>query len=214
MTDYLILIPFGYLVGAVPFGIIVGRLLRGVDVRQHGSGNTGMTNVLRTAGVQAAILVLALDMVKGVLAILIARIISDSDVVHALTGISAIVGHVWPLYVRFKGGRGTASGWGALLVLSPISGLVATVIGLGLVGGTRYMSLGSMMGATSGCTTLVILSVFGVEPLGYVWYGIVGAPFIVMRHKDNIRRLLRGQERRVGQTVIVSESTERDSRVR
>jgi glycerol-3-phosphate acyltransferase PlsY len=199
MIDYLILVPIGYLIGSVPFGLVVGWIFRRVDVRRHGSGRTGMTNVLRTAGLPAGILVLALDMAKGAGVILLARAVSDSAVVHALTGVAAICGHIWPVYVGFKGGRGTACGWGGLFVLSPLSGLIATVIGLGLIGATRYMSLGSILGATSGSVALIVLSVAGFEPLGYFWYGLLGAPLIVFSHRDNINRLRRGEERRVGQ---------------
>ncbi len=199
MIDYLILIPLGYLIGAVPFGLIVGWLFRRVDVRRHGSGRTGMTNVLRTAGLPAGVLVLVLDMAKGGGAVLISWAVSDSAVAHALTGVAAISGHIWPVYVGFRGGRGTACGWGGLVILSPLAGLIATVIGLGLIGATRYMSLGSILGAASGSIALIILSAAGIEPLGYLWYGLLGAPLIVFSHKDNIERLLKGQERRAGQ---------------
>lgn len=199
IIDYLILVPLGYLIGSVPFGLVVGWVFRRVDVREHGSGRTGMTNVLRTAGLPAGILVLALDLAKGAGVVFIAMAISDAPAAHALAGAAAICGHIWPIYVGFKGGRGTACGWGGLFVLSPISGLVASVIGLGLLGATRYMSLGSILGAVSGSIALIIMSATDLEPLGYLWYGLLGAPLIVFSHKDNIDRLRRGEERRVGQ---------------
>ena len=199
MIDYLFLVPLGYLIGSVPFGLLVGWLFRRVDVREHGSGRTGMTNVLRTAGLPAGILVLALDLAKGAGVIFVSWQISDLPLTHALAGVAAVCGHIWPIYVGFKGGRGTACGWGGLFVLSPISGLVASVIGLGLLGATRYMSLGSIMGAVSGSIALIIMSATDLEPVGYLWYGLLGAPLIVFSHKDNIDRLRRGEERRVGQ---------------
>ena len=214
MIDYLILVPLGYLIGALPFGLAVGWLFRRVDVREHGSGRTGMTNVLRTAGLPAAVLVLALDMAKGAGVILLSREVSDSAMVHSLTGVAAVCGHVWPVYVGFKGGRGTACGWGGLFVLSPISGLIASVIGLGLLGATRYMSLGSILGAASGSTALIILSLMEMAPLGYLWYGLLGAPLIVFSHKDNIDRLRRGEERRVGQAEPPTEPAAKSSPAR
>ncbi len=212
MIDYLIVVPLGYLIGSIPFGLVVGWLFRRVDVRRHGSGRTGMTNVLRTAGLPAAVLVLALDMAKSVGAVLIAMAVSDSAAAHALSGVAAICGHIWPIYVGFKGGRGTACGWGGLFVLSPISGLIASVIGLGMLGATRYMSLGSILGAASGSVALIVMSVAGMEPLGYLWYGLLGAPLIVFSHRDNIDRLRRGEERRVGQAEPGSPEAQRATR--
>ncbi|MBM3934025.1 MAG: glycerol-3-phosphate 1-O-acyltransferase PlsY [SAR202 cluster bacterium] len=189
----------GYLLGAVPFGLIAGYLFGRTDVRQHGSGNTGMTNVMRTVGVKAAVLVLVLDMGKCVAAVLIARALTDSPAADAAATISAMVGHTWSVYLKFKGGKGTATGWGGLLVLSPISGLVATALGVAVVAGTRWVSLGSIVAATVGSAVLVGLCVTGNAPGPYAWFGIVGAPIIVFRHKDNIRRLMKGEERKLGQ---------------
>ena len=198
MTEFLAFAVVGYLLGSVPFGLIAGRLFSNVDVRDHGSGTTGMTNVIRTVGVPAGILVLGLDMSKTVLAVVLARIFTDSLGVEVVAAIAAILGHNWPLYSGFKGGRGTAPGWGGLFVLSPIAGVVASVVGLLTVAVSRYVSLGSLVGATSGAATLVVLSLLDVDPLAYVWYGPIGATIIVVRHRDNIQRLLRGEERKLG----------------
>ena len=97
-----------------------------------------------------------------------------------------------------EGGRGTASGWGGLLILSPIAGLIATVIGVSLVGLTRYVSLGSIAAAALGSVVLIVLAMVGFEPLAYSWYGIIGGTLIVVRHRDNIQRLLNGTERKIG----------------
>ncbi len=203
MTDYLILIPVAYVLGAMPFGLIVGRAARGVDVRDYGSGKTGMTNVLRIAGTRAAALVFVLDLAKGTGAVLLAKALSDSGIAAAFAGLAVLAGHNWPVFVGFRGGRGTASGWGTLLALSPISGVVAAVVGIPLIIGTRYVSLGSMAAATAGAIALVVISATGHAPLGYVWFGAIGGTLVVARHHDNIRRLLKGEERKLGQPTTI-----------
>ena len=202
MTEYLVFVPLGYLLGAIPFGLIAGKLFGGVDVRDHGSGSTGMTNVMRTVSPPVAILVLALDMGKAAGAVVLARIIADAPMVETLTGIAVIVGHSWSAFIGFSGGKGTATGWGALFALSPIAGIVASVIGVGLVALTRYVSLGSIVAATLGSLTLAVLALVNDSvPLEYALYGAVGAPIILLKHRDNIQRLLKGDERKLGQRV-------------
>ena len=202
---YMILVPVGYLIGSIPFGLLVGRLVSGVDIRDYGSGMIGMTNVLRTAGKGAAVCVLLLDMGKGVVAVAIARYFFDSPGVEAAAALAVIFGHNWPVFIGFRGGRGTASGWGALLILSPVAGIVATIIGLLLVAITRYVSLGSVTAAALGSVAIVVLAVsgdlpvIGDVPLVYTWYGVIGGSLIVLRHRDNIKRLLNGTERKMGQ---------------
>ena len=203
MTDYLLSIAFGYLLGSIPFGVMAGWLVKRVDVRDYGSGSSGMTNVLRTIGRPAAALVLLLDMGKAVLAVTLARGLSDDPGVDAAAALAALGGHVLPLFIGFRGGKGTATGWGGLLILSPLSGLVATVVGLAAIGMSRYMSLGSILAAAAGTITLAVLALTGSEPLVYVWFSVIGGPIVVIRHKDNIRRLFAGEERKLGQSVDV-----------
>ena len=198
MTDFLIFSLAGYLLGSVPFGLIAGRLFSNIDVREHGSGMTGMTNVIRTVGIWAGILVLSLDMGKTVLAVVLARYFTDSLNIEVVAAITAIMGHNWPLYSKFKGGRGVAPGWAGLIILSPIAGIVASLVGLITIAISRYVSLGSIVGTTSGAITLIVLSLFDVDPLAYIWYGPIGATIIVVRHKENIQRLLTGKERKLG----------------
>ncbi len=199
MIDYLIFLPIGYLIGSVPFGIIAGLLFGAGDIRRMGSGKSGMTNVMRTVGVKVAVTVLLLDMGKAVIAVTIARSFEAAEGAVAGAGLAALIGHVWPVFAGFKGGRGTAPGWGGLIILSPIAGLVATLIGLPLVGLSRYVSVGSIAASGLGALTIVVMAAMGYEPREYMWYGIVGGPLIVYLHKDNIRRLVRGEERRIGQ---------------
>lgn len=216
LIAYLVMIPVGYLLGALPFGLILGKLFRGVDVREYGSGKTGMTNVLRTAGVPAALTALALDMGKAVLAVLLSRIFFDSPGADASAAIAALVGHNWPVFVGFRGGRGTAPGWGALIILSPLSGLVATIVGLSAVAISRYVSLGSILGTLSGIITLIALAVLGIvvraDPAAfwfayaeYIWFAVIGAALVIGLHKDNIQRLVNGTERKIGQSALLTD---------
>ncbi len=202
MIEYLVFVPLGYLLGAIPFGFIAGKLFGGVDVRDHGSGSIGMTNVMRTVSPPVAILVLALDMGKAIGAVILARIIADAPLVETLTGIAVIAGHSWSVFIGFSGGKGTATGWGALFALSPIAGIVASVIGVGVIALTRYVSLGSIVAATLGAITLAVIALMNDSvPLEYALYGAVGAAIILFKHRDNIQRLLRGDERKLGQKV-------------
>ena len=205
MTDYLVLVPIGYVLGSLPFGLMAGWAVKRIDVRDFGSGRTGSTNVLRAVGVPAAVVVLMLDMGKAVLAVVLARVISDSHGVEAAAALAALFGHNWPVFVGFRGGRGTSPGWGGLFILSPVSGLVATAVGIPVIALTRYVSLGSILGATSGAVTLIVLSSLGHVPFEYFWYGLIGDTVLVARHKDNIHRLLKGEERKLGQAAEVAQ---------
>lgn len=200
MLEYLIFVPVAYLMGSVPFGLLATRLAKGVDVRDYGSGKTGMTNVLRIAGVRAGFVVLVLDMSKGALAVVIARLVWDSPGLAAAAGLSVLLGHLWPVFIGFRGGRGTATGMGALVALSPLAGLATATVGLPMLVAFRYVSLGSISGAITGAATLLILSLVGFHPTIYALYGVVGGALVLAKHHDNIRRLLTGRERKLGQT--------------
>ena len=203
MIEFLVFVPLGYLLGAIPFGYIAGKLFGGVDVRDHGSGSIGMTNVMRTVSPPVAILGARPRYGQsGIGAVILARIIADAPLVETLTGIAVIAGHSWSVFIGFSGGKGTATGWGALFALSPIAGIVASVIGVGLIALTRYVSLGSIVAATLGALTLAVIAlVIDAVPLEYALYGAGGVPIILFKHRDNIQRLLRGDERKLGQKV-------------
>jgi glycerol-3-phosphate acyltransferase PlsY len=184
----------------VPFGVIAGRVVGGVDVRQYGSGSTGTTNVLRTVGRRAAATVLILDMGKSVVAVLLARLLTDSAGVEVATALAAITGHIWPVFAGFRGGKGISVGWSALIVLSPMAGLVGGLVGIPIIAASRYVSLGSILGAISGCVALLVLALTDNVPTVYVTYAAVGGPAILVLHRENISRLLKGEERRLGKS--------------
>ena len=196
--DYLFMIPISYLIGSIPFGVLIGWVIKRVDIREHGSGNIGMTNVMRLAGVPAGIVVLALDMGKAVLAVILGMWLWNSAGVTTICALLVLTGHIWPVFIGFKGGRGTASGWAALFVLSPISGLVATVVALPLLFMTKYVSVGSIVGATVGGLTITGLAFSGHTETHYAWFGLIGTSLILLRHRENMKRLIKGEERKLG----------------
>lgn len=192
----------GYLLGAIPSGVIVGRL-RGVDPRRGGSGRTGATNALRTLGPAGAAAVLALDVAKGVAAVLlggwIASIVAGSSGVEgAWAGVGAVAGHVRSIFIGFSGGRGVATGAGVMLSLAPLAVVLAVPVLVVAIWRTRYVSLGSVLAAI---TVALVTSVLGV--LGMVGGAVVLAAsliclIVVVAHADNIERLRKGTERRLG----------------
>ena len=196
-----------YLVGSVPFGLLIGKIIKGIDIRDHGSGSTGATNLMRICGARLGISALLLDMGKSVIPMVIVIYVLDVDNwVHAFTGIAVICGHSWPIYIKFKGGKGIASGWAALLVLSPISGLIATAAGLPIIAITRYVSLGSIAGSTVGCASLVFLSLHGFDniiklPSSYFFYALIGWIVTISLHKQNMNRLIKGTESKIGTRI-------------
>jgi glycerol-3-phosphate acyltransferase PlsY len=192
-----------YFIGAIPSGVIVGRLWRGVDIRSYGSGGSGATNVARTLGPRAGGAVLASDIVKGVIVAAIARLVSpDIAWLLAAAGTVAVLGHMFPVYIKFKGGKGVATGLGALFVISPLAGVIAQV-GVGIAALTRYVSLGSILGSSLSLGTLAVLSVFEVSVLGiqherwYLLFAIPVAVLILWSHQANMDRLAKGDESRL-----------------
>lgn len=189
---------FGYLIGAVPVGYLVGRWIKGIDVRQYGSGKIGMTNVARNLGMRFGIFVLLVDAGKGAAAVLTARALTDSLVLQSLSATAAVVGHNYPVFLGFKGGRGVSTGLGSLIAISPLVGVVALAAGAMVIGLSRYVSLGSITGTVVGGAVLLFLRLLGGGGFDYGPYALLTAAFIVFAHRDNIGRLLRGEERRIG----------------
>ena len=123
---------------------------------------------------------------------------SDSAGVEVATALAAISGHIWPVFAGFRGGKGISVGWSALIVLSPMAGLVAGLVGIPIIAASRYVSLGSILGAIAGCVALLVLAITDNVPTVYVVYAAVGGPAILVLHRENISRLLKGEERRLG----------------
>jgi len=193
----ILLVIVAYLVGAVPFGVIVSRVFdRKVDLRKVGSGNIGATNVARALGKWAGILTLLLDAGKAVFALLLVRLAMGAFAFEwlALAGAAVFLGHVFPVYLRFKGGKGVATALGVVAVLNPA---VAPAL-LGLFGVvflfTRYVSLGSLCAAVG---LPVVMQLFG-SPRPFVWLAVFIAVVVFIAHRRNIRRLLAGEEPRFG----------------
>ena len=212
---YIAVAVIGYLLGSIPFGLLVSKLVAKTDVREIGSGKTGATNVIRVAGKKAGALVIILDLAKGILAVVFAGLIFSGNYLAAeetsllwmsksaqvLAALAAIAGHSWPIFAKFRGGRGVATFFGGLIALCPpaaLFGIEVLIIGAGL---TRYMSLGSIAGAVGAYAILVPLTIINGFPIEYLIYALVGAIFIIVMHRDNISRLLASKERKIGEKV-------------
>jgi len=200
--EFIGVVVLGYLIGAIPSGVIMGRLSRGIDVREHGSGSSGMTNVSRTIGASAGVLVFLVDVAKGVAAVALAWLIFDSSSAtfawgQVAGGCAAVIGHNWPAYIGFRGGRGVATGFGALLVISWPVGLASLAIFLMAVIIFRYVSLGSVLAALTMLVAIIPFIALDVEPLASLLYALIIAPVIIFRHRGNIQRLLTGTEPKI-----------------
>jgi glycerol-3-phosphate acyltransferase PlsY len=198
MVEYVAVIIGCYLIGSIPWGLIVGKL-KGVDVRQYGSGNIGTTNVLRTIGTGAAAVVLILDVLKGVAAVFIGRYVIGSPTGEMAAGFAVVAGHDWSVFLKFKGGRGVATSLGCVLVmqaLSPVAGIVVFLIVVGL---TRYVSLGSMCGSLAAVAAMGAFWAVGRVPWQYFLLIAVIVALIIFQHRDNISRLRSGTESKLGQ---------------
>jgi glycerol-3-phosphate acyltransferase PlsY len=182
-----------YLIGSIPFGYLIVRAKEGSDVRATGSGGTGATNVTRRAGRAAGVLTLILDALKGALAIIAAQFVSNTDWLIAAAAIAVLVGHIFPIWLGFKGGKGVATGVGVFLMLDPIAVLCAGVIFLAVVLLTKYVSLGSIMAAAT--IPLFVWLQTEISPLFTA--AVVGALLIVFAHRGNISRLWNGTEARI-----------------
>ena len=187
------LLLLGYLAGSVPFGVLLTRWLRGVDVRQSGSGNIGATNVTRVAGKKLGAVVLLLDALKGALAVALALwLMPESPRVHAAVGLAAFLGHVYPVWLKLHGGKGVATALGVLVVLAPLAALGGALVYAGLVAAWRVSSIGSLAG---GVTAVAVASLTTRAP-EYAWLSALLFALILWTHRSNIQRILRHTERR------------------
>jgi glycerol-3-phosphate acyltransferase PlsY len=189
-----------YLIGSVPTGFLVARAFGREDLTRRGSGRTGATNVLRTVGPVAAGIVAAGDILKGALAVYLGGILGSGDPwAQALAALLAVLGHTYSPFLSFKGGRGVLVGVGSLLVVFWPMAVVAVAIGVTLITLTRYVSLGSVVGAAIGGIGVALVALVAEKPAAYLVYGLSVAAFIIVAHRDNIQRLLAGTERKLGE---------------
>lgn len=185
----------GYLLGSIPTGLWIGRWRGGGDIRASGSGRTGATNTFRTLGLRWSVAVLVIDAIKGAVPILIVMTVWDSPTGEVIAGVAAIVGHQFPLYAGFRGGRGAATALGALIVLMPMGVLFALGAAAPILMRVRVMSLATLTGATAASVGISLLAVYGGAPDAYIGFAIVTWALVVAGHRDNIQRIAAGTER-------------------
>jgi glycerol-3-phosphate acyltransferase PlsY len=193
--DAVVPVLLGYGLGSLPAGYLVANWLKGIDLRRVGSGNVGAANVYRTTGLAIALLVIGVDVAKGAGSVVLAARVTTGPVVPVAAGVAAIVGHVYPVWLRFQGGKGVATACGVFWLLAPLATALAAGIFVGVVWMTRYVSLGSLI-ATA---VLPPLAWITREPAPVLAGSIVAALLIIQRHRGNITRLQEGTERRLGQ---------------
>lgn len=182
-----------YLIGSIPNGLIFGKLFWGVDLRECGSHNIGATNAWRTLGKGPGFLIFFLDFLKGVCGVYLGSLTDSSPTSLVLGGLMAIVGHSCSLFLRFKGGKGVATGLGVIAMLMPKTTILIFLLWFLLVYFTGYVSLGSVVAASF----VPFLAWWGHEPEAYIVFGITAAIFVIYRHKTNIQRLLAGTESKI-----------------
>ncbi len=200
VVPYLVAALVGYLLGGIPTGIVIARA-RGVDLTQVGSKKTGATNALRALGPAAGAAVFLGDFLKAVVAVALVSWLFNDPWASAIAGIAAVIGHGFSPYIKFQGGRGVTPGLGGLIVISPWIFLVALGTGVLIIIATRFVSLGSMLGTIVGASVLVFMvAVYGWS-IAYVPFALVVAVFILISHHDNIGRLLKGSERKIGSSA-------------
>jgi acyl phosphate:glycerol-3-phosphate acyltransferase len=195
LLDALIVVA-AYLIGSLPMGVVVARLTGARDPRTVGSGRTGGTNALRAMGFRRALTVGLLDIAKGAVPVLIAMALGAAPLIRALAGVAAVLGAWKSVFLGFHGGRGVASGIGAMLVIQPLAVLLAAPVFFGLIWLTRYVSVGSLAGSAAAVAILGGFVWAGVNELADLAFGVPAAAVVWLAHWDNIGRLLRGEERR------------------
>jgi glycerol-3-phosphate acyltransferase PlsY len=201
MGIYFAVAAIGYLIGSINFSVILSKKMAGFDLREKGSKNAGTTNMLRTVGKKGAAIVLICDILKGVLAILIARLISgdvNQAIACQIAGFAVVLGHTFPIFFEFKGGKGVATSIGILLMINWQIGLICLMYGIIMIVLTRMVSLGSITAAILfPVLTIFIRSHYIAEGFNYIIFGIIMACFVLFNHRTNIKRLTQGTENRI-----------------
>ncbi|WP_047864136.1 glycerol-3-phosphate 1-O-acyltransferase PlsY [Rubrobacter aplysinae] len=202
-----ILVLIGYLVGAIPTGYLVCRAL-GVDLRTVGSGNIGTANAYRAAGKKAFVATLVGDLLKGLAPVVFARLLTDNDWVVAAVALAALIGHCWPVYLGFKGGKAVATAAGTSIGLAPPVGLLMFVVWWAVVLVSRYTSLAALVLAVIGPLLFIVTG----QPVAYLVYAACACILIVERHKGNVKALLNGTERKFGASKSGTSRTSKTSK--
>lgn len=206
---WLLVLPIGYLLGSIPTSIVVGKVFFGTDIREHGSGNAGASNAFRVFGGAAGLGVVAGDIGKGAAAVLIAGLFPAPEamspaIVGFAAGVAAIVGHIWTIFARFKGGKGVATAGGVLLALYPVSFAGAFLVFIVALVLSGYTSLGSILAAISFPIIMTIVVITGIHdvPLFLRYLSVPLAALILFTHRSNFGRLIRGEENRFERVMI------------
>ena len=203
MAAYIIVAVIAYLLGSISFSVIISKKIAGFDVREKGSGNAGSTNVLRTVGKKAAVLTLICDVLKGVVAVLIATLVGkiwkelDGALLVQLAGIFVIIGHTFPIFFKFKGGKGVATSLGVLLITNWQIGLICLVFALVLMALTQMVSVGSIGAAILYPALTIFITQNYIVTGNYIISSIIIAVLVVFNHRSNVKRLLSGTENRI-----------------
>jgi len=210
--EFIAIVVIAYLLGSIPFGLIIGKLKSGVDIREYGSGKTGATNLMRVAGTKFGILAIVLDVIKAGGAVMLAAVIINRSngsftiggvavywqhVAQVVAGLAAVIGHNWPIFAKFKGGRGVTAYFGTLFAICPPAGIFgAEVVAIAALR-SRQMSRGSILGALAAWCLMIPLTIaYNLSPI-YLAYGLVAIALLVYQHHDNIKRLRQGTERQL-----------------
>ncbi len=203
MVECVVIAVIAYLIGSVNFSVILSKKMAGFDVREKGSGNAGTTNMLRSVGKKAAAITLICDILKGVVAILIAMLIgkivqgSNSALLVQIAGIAVILGHAFPIFFKFKGGKGVATSLGVLIMSNWQIGLICLVFALILMALTQMVSVGSIAAAILYPVLTLFIPQNYIVPGNYLIYSIILAILVVFNHRENVKRLLSGTENRI-----------------
>jgi glycerol-3-phosphate acyltransferase PlsY len=211
IAKFVLVALIGYFIGAIPVALIIGKRMAGVDISKRGSGNIGGTNVLRVVGFRAGAITMALDVLKGIVPVLLARLIIGDSVLsiagftldwrwgQVITALMVMVGHNWSIYIKFRGGKGAAVYYGSWFAIWPAVGLFGGIILVITVVLSKYMSLGSILGSLSILCLFIIMTLTHASPPVYLIYSVVAAGLIVYQHRTNISRLQTGTESRMDQ---------------
>jgi len=199
ISGFLMLV-FGYLLGSMPTGYLAGKWIAGIDLRLKGSGSTGATNVLRHVGKWPALIVFLLDVIKGAIPVLVARSFGLNDYWQVVAGLAALIGHIWPVWLGWKGGKAVATGLGMLLGLTWQVGIACFGIFLTVLSITRIVSLSSVISALSLPFLMLLSFQDNTFRPAFLYLGIVTTAMVIWRHRSNLKRLSKGEEPKIGQS--------------